>query len=163
MAVKKLALLSGAIAIVGLSSIAVLNVASAANQTNKEDTLVSKISQKFNLNKSDVQKVFDEEHLAREAEMKANYESKLTQAVKDGKITEDQKTKLLAKEAELHTYMQSLNDKTREERKTAMDVKRTELEKWAKDNGISNDYLPGPMGGKGKMMGGGRGMHGENQ
>lgn len=163
MALKKIALASGALALVALSSVAVINVASAATQTNKEDTLVSKIAQKFNLNKADVQKVFDEEHLARQAEMKANYESKLTQAVKDGKITEDQKTKLLAKEAEMHSFMQSLSNKTRDERKAAMDTKRSELEKWAKDNGISTDYLAGPMGGKGKMMGEGRGMRGDNQ
>lgn len=160
MAIKKLALLSGAIAIVGLSSIAVINVASAATQGINNDTLVSKIAQKFNLNKADVQKVFDEEHAIREADKKAIYQDKLTQAVKDGKITEDQKAKLLAKDTELHTSMQSLKDKTRDEHKTAIEAKRAELEKWAKENGIPNEYLPGPVKGK---MGGGREMHGDSQ
>lgn len=70
---------------------------------------------------------------------------RLAQAVKDGKLTQDQADKITAKLKELKTQREaerdSMKDKTDEERKTAMEAKKTELEKWAKDNNIPLEYL----------------------
>ena len=43
-----------------------------------------------------------------------------------------------------------MQNKTEAERKTAMEAKRAELDKWASDNGIDKQYLR-------FLMGGGRG------
>jgi hypothetical protein len=96
----------------------------------------------------------EEKHEARHAEHKQQMEERLTQAVKDGKITEEQKSKILAKHQEIadkrEAERDAMKDKTREERKAAMDANREELKKWASDNGIDEKYL----------MGFGRGHHG---
>ncbi len=144
MASKKLLLLTGVIATVGLTSIAAVNVASAHSNGNQSDTIVEKLSQKFNINKDEVKKVFEEQRQARSAEMQSKFVDNLSQAVKDGKITEDQKSKLIAKESEIRTVMQSLKGKTSEERKAAMETKKAETEKWLKENNIPDGLLPGP-------------------
>ena len=56
--------------------------------------------------------------------------------------------------------MQSM---TRDERKSAMEARRTELESWAKQNNIDSTYVAGGNGGmmgKGEGMGMGRGHRG---
>lgn len=58
--------------------------------------------------------------------MQKNLEANLAQLVKDGKITEDQKNKILNKTKELQTQHEA---------------KKTELEKWAKDNNIDLQYF----------------------
>ncbi len=45
-----------------------------------------------------------------------------------------------------------MKDKTDEERKSAMEAKRTELEQWAKDNNIPMQYLRGSGGPGGHGM-----------
>lgn len=102
--------------------------------------LVSKIAQKFNLKETDVQAVFDAVRDEKRDEMKKLKEEKLSQAVKDGVITEAQKTLILAK-----------MDEKIENRK----ANREEMQKWFSDNGIDQqklrDYLK-PVG-KGTKMG----------
>ncbi len=169
MQIKKTALVAVAASAIGLLSIA--GIASAASPST---SLVDKLAQKFNLDKTQVQKVFDEDRASHQAEHEASYEARLAQAVKDGKITEAQKTKILAKHKELQTEMeknragmeaehQSMETKTDAERKVAMeqhrtemDAKRAEIEAWEKANNIPSGYL---MGGPGGMMHGG-GHHG---
>jgi len=148
--------------IVALATVVVLTtgVITATNvsaqtdsNTNRMSSLVQKLADKFGLNKDDVQAVFDEAHASREAEMETKYEERLTQLVSDGKITEDQKTLILAKhkdlEANRKAEMDSFKSMTADERKTAMDAKRTELENWAKENNIDVHYLMGMFHGKG--------------
>jgi hypothetical protein len=94
----------------------------------------------------------------REAEVKAD----LAQLVSDGKLTQAQADKINAKRAEIQKAREALRDsdptKTREEMKAEMDAKRTELETWAKDNGIDTEYLRYVMGhgGRGHGHGGPR-------
>ncbi len=143
MKINKTALVVGAITTLGVASVVGLGTASA--DTNQQSSLVDKLVSKFNLNKADVQKVFDEQHAQMEADHKAKVEERLTTAVKDGKITEDQKTKILAKMSELEADRQAnhdaMKDKTEAERKAAMEAKRAELKKWASDNNIPEQYL----------------------
>src|SRR5690349_14401657 len=72
-----------------------------ADMRDVHTTLVQKIAQKFGLKESDVQTVFDEVRSEKQTEMQARFEEKLTQAVKDGKITEAQKTAIIAKHKEM--------------------------------------------------------------
>lgn len=117
---------------------------------NAMSDLVQKIATKFNLNESEVKAVFDEAHEERHAKMQAQYEAKLSEAVKVGKLTEAQKQLVLQKHAELQasreSRMEEMHNKTPEEMKETMKAEKAELEAWAKENGIDMQYL---MGGKG--------------
>lgn len=108
-------------------------------------SIVQKLVSKFNLNESEVKAVFDEDRTERKTQMEKNFEEQLTQLVKDGKITEAQKQLILAKHKELSSQRQSemeaMKNLTPDERKAKMKTQRTELEKWAKDNGIDARYL----------------------
>lgn len=128
--------------------------------SNPMASLVQKIADKFGLNKDDVQAVFDQSREEMQAARQAEYESKLSQLVSDGKLTEAQKQLILSKHAQMQanreTDRTTMKEMTATERKAAMEAKRTELETWASQNGIDLQYL---MFGQGKGFGG-RGMDG---
>jgi len=127
---KKSLLIGLSTTAVTLSLVGLASMASAqSNSTNT--SLIDKIATKFNLNKSDVKAVFDENRAAHEAEKTAEVSSKLQSLVDKGTITADQKAKIEAKQKEMQAARES---------------KRTEIEKWASDNGIDAKYL---MGGRG--------------
>ena len=121
---------------------------SVGAQTPSEgtQTIIQRIAQRFNLNETDVQKVFEEQRDEHHAQMKKNLEEKLTQAVKDGKITEVQKTAILNKFSEIKTNKPDFKNMTPDQRKQAMDQKKTELENWAKENGLSLETLQEVLG-----------------
>lgn len=151
MAVKKLALISGSLAAVGIASLVGVGAVSAQSATGQDDGIVSKIAQKFNLSKDEVQQVFDENRTEHEKEREAELKAKLDQAVTDGKITADQEAKLLAKLAEMKTVrsdFKNMTDAEREAVRTQMKAKRTAFEAWLKENNIPTDLVPqgGPKG-----------------
>lgn len=145
MNIKKPLLIVGAVTTIGAAGLIGSQAAFAATSTSGSTSLVDKIAQKFNLNKADVQAVFDENRVEHEAAEQSRVETKLNQAVTDGKLTTEQKDKILAKRKELQDAREAdkaaMQDKTPEERHTAMEAKRTELEQWAKDNNIPTEYL----------------------
>ncbi len=153
MHVKKPLLIAGTAVTIGLASVAGIGVASAASSSGDSsgNNLVDKIASTFNLDKSKVQAVFDANHQEHEAKRQANIEAKLTQAVKDGKLTETQKSAIVAKLTEIRADMDAnrdaMKDKTPAERKAAREQKRTDLETWAKQNNIPTEYLRFVMGG----------------
>lgn len=132
----------------------------AQDKTDMQTNLVQKIASKFNLNKDDVQKVFEEDRQEHHVQMQKDFEDRMSQLVKDGKITEEQKTKILAKfkemEASHEAEMDQMKSMTREERQAKMKAHKDELEKWAKDNGIDLSVLFD--GHKGMMIRGGKHM-----
>lgn len=158
---KKSLIVAGATIAVGASVLGGVSAVSAATNTDGRDTLADKIASKFNLNKDEVKAVFEENKAEHQAEHKAKVEENLSQAVTDGKLTEDQKSKITAKMDELKTQFESerdaMKDKTHEERKAVMEQRRTELEKWATDNGIPTEYLKFAGPGKHGHMGHGPG------
>jgi chromosome segregation ATPase len=171
MNIKRSLLVATAASAIGTASIVGLASAADGASTNGT-TLVDRVAQHFNLSKDEVQKVFNEDHSARQAERETQYEARLTQAVKDGKLTEDQKTKILTKHKELVQQMESkrsqmeadrqaMAGKTEAERqalrqqhKTEMDTRRQAISDWEKANNIPSGYLFGGPGGHGGMMGG---------
>lgn len=145
-------------ATIGVATFAGVGMASAQSSSSNRDGLVDKIAQKFNLNKNDVQKVFDEQHAAHEAERQQRMEERLAQAVKDGKLTQAQADAIKSKMAEMKTFKDSLKDKTEQERHDAMKTKMDELKQWADQNNIPKGYFP-----MGHGMKGGHGpRHGEH-
>lgn len=150
-------------------SVAVITLAGAglfgatntfAQSADEQGTsLAQRIATKFNLNQSEVESVFKEYKAEHHTKMQARFEERLTQAVKDGKITEDQKTKILAKfkehMADKKAVHEKFNNMTYEERKAAKETKHKELKTWAEENGIDMQVLFGVMGherGMGKRM-----------
>lgn len=110
-------------------------------------SLVQKIADKFGLNKDDVQKVFDDEKQSRLADIETRHDDELSQLVKDNKITEQQKSLILAKHKELSDKFKSEKGSFKNLSATDRQAKRksevTDLQNWAKDNGIDLKYLMG--------------------
>lgn len=154
---KKQLAIAGLVAGITTAGITGVGIANAATDTSTTNTnpmssLVDAIASKFNLNKSEVQAVFDTQRSQMEANREAEAKEQVAQAVTDGKITQSQADQINAKRAELQEEREARKDtaptKSREEMKSEMDAKRTELEQWAKDNGISTEYLRFVMGGE---------------
>lgn len=150
----------GAVTILGAGTIFTTMASAQANDAqNPMSSLVQKIADKFNLNKDDVQKVFDEQHDEMRKTMEAKHQERLDQLVKDGKITEAQKTLIQKKMKELQAQRESerdsFKDLTPEEMKAKMDQHRSEMENWAKENGIDPKYFMGDF--VIKIKGGGHG------
>ncbi len=116
----------------------------AANSTTTKKSIVERLSERFNLNAYDVKKVFTEAQEERLQAMRDAREERLAEAVKEGKITEAQKTTILKKV-----------DKILEKQKELMDLQQ-ELRDWADDNNIDLKILRcSPMRGIGRPRGGG--------
>jgi hypothetical protein len=98
----------------------------ASDLNSNRETLITRISQKFNLNKSDVEALFDSIHDEHKAEMKAKMEARLAQAVKDGVITETQKSALITK---------------MEEHQDGKKESREDFKKWLESQGIDPEKL----------------------
>jgi hypothetical protein len=111
-----------------------------ADNNNSHDTLISKISQTFNLNESDVEAVFQSVRDERQVEMKKQQEERLNDAVNDGVITEEQKNTMLTKMQE-HQAQKGQN--------------REEMQKWFEEQGIDQTKLRNYLGDQGR---GGREM-----
>lgn len=153
---KKIMLSALMVALVGTGLLAVNQVSAQETSTNPQDSIIQRLVTKFGLNETEVKQVFTEEHEARHAEMEKRMEDRLTTAVNDGKLTEEQKQKILAKQKEMKTSreseIESFKNMTEEERKVAMEAKRVELKKWAEKNDIPEEYFMMKM-----MKGGMRG------
>lgn len=156
-------LIAGAMAGIGTAAAGIGSTVSAANSTNGADSLVDKMATKFNLNKDEVQAVFDENRSEKESERSQKINDSLAQAVKDGKLTQEQADALTSKIKELKesfdSKRQEFQDLSEEDRKSAMESKRTELEKWLADNNIPEEYARlihmGKGGGPGRGQGNG--------
>ncbi len=165
---KKIALAAfiGTLAIAGI-----LGVSKTYAQDEQPDSLIQKLVEKFNLNKDEVQAVFDEERSERQAENQARFEERLSQAVSEGKITEDQKNLILEKHKELQeeraNEIEEWKDLSQEERKEKMEQRREEMKSWMEENGIDLDLMmilggPGHGRGPGGPEGFGRSENSDN-
>lgn len=150
---KKSLLIGATVVTLGVGTLVPLAAHAQTGTSASGTSIVDKIASKFNLNKADVQKVFDEEHAARETEREQRAADKLAELVKAGTLTQAQADKITAKRAEMkanrEANKESFKDMTEAERKAAMDAKKAELDQWAKDNGIDAKYLMPGGGGRG--------------
>lgn len=110
------------------------------------DSLISKIAQKFNLNEADVKAVFQEEMDTRHAQMKQQMEEKLTQAVKEGKITEAQKTAIQEKFGQPFTKKVEAGEMSEEEMQAFHQQRKAEMDTWLSQNGLTHALLREIMG-----------------
>ena len=145
-------LAAGVVTTIAVASVVGIGAASA--QTDTGTSIVDRIATRFNLNRDEVQTVFDEKHDEMEAEHEQRQAMRLQELVDNGTLTAEQKTALEAKHEEMETKREALKDQdlTREEVRTQMETARTEFEAWAKDQGIDLDAIR-PAGGMGMRHG----------
>jgi len=138
-----------AVGILAVSSFFAVSFAKAENE-NGFSSLAEKIAAKFNLKADDVKQFFEDERKNREEEMKTKMEDRWNQVVSDGILTESQRDALRAKMEEMRPQKPDKNSKPEdlknmteeqrkakmEEMKSAREKQSTELENWAKENGI---------------------------
>lgn len=147
--------------------ILISKVAPVKAYDGQPNAIIQKLVDKFGLKQEDVQAVFSEVRQERQTGMQTQFEQRLTQAVTDGKLTEEQKQLVLGKHKQLalekETNLAAGQNLTPEERRTQAQEQRGQLEQWANDNGIDLSLI-GPMGegrfgmgdrgeGRGMMMG----------
>jgi hypothetical protein len=160
MITKKIILPALAIAVMGGTTIWATNHAYAQSETDTIAGLAQKISQKFNLDQSQVKSVIDEYHQGRKQErlkqFQQNQEDRLNKLVQDGKITQEQKQAILDEFAALKNKYspQSLKDLTPQQRKEKMQAMKDEIKSWADAQKIDLSLLKPAIG-----MGGMKMMH----
>jgi hypothetical protein len=92
--------------------------------------IVQKIASKFNLDVKDVNQAFEEERSEMWNKRRINLDERLTQAVLDGKITEEQKNKILEK-----------RDEVEAQRYGEREMRREEMDQWFSENGINPEVI----------------------
>jgi hypothetical protein len=141
-----------ALSVAGATLIGANAVFAQSSIPPQEQSIVQKIAQRFNLQEKDVQAVFDDHRSNRHAAMQQKLDARLTQAVKDGKITEVQKQAILKKFQDMKALMgdrSQLKNMSPEQRKQMMEQKKAELESWAKENNLEVSTLQELLGRKG--------------
>jgi len=117
----------------------------SAQDASNYPPIVQKIAERFNLNVSEVEQVFDEERDERRADMYAHFAERLNDLVTEGKLTEAQKEAILDKHEEMQNSMEELENLTPEERKGKMQAMHEEFKTWVDEQGINLPLL-GPFG-----------------
>lgn len=106
------------------------------------DGLVERLATKFNLDQTEVKSVVDEFRKEKGVEHEAKFNAKLELAVKEGKLTAEQKNQIIIKHEEVKNKLDTIKaiaDKT--ERKQAVEQLKSDLKKWAQENDIPERWL----------------------
>ncbi len=167
----RLALSASTIALVATTALpSFVNAQSLpTDQADPRTSLIQAMVSRFHLSQTDVERVFAEQETvmqaARQAQHNAQLDTRLTNAVSQGSLTDAQKSAIIAKAKEAQAKHAEARKLSREECKKIMDAYRMELEAWLTSQGLDRSYLPlilGVKGGPGRgMMGGPRGQHGQ--
>lgn len=142
---KKLIIAASAVGAIGAAGIGATAMAATSSGTTSYPSIVQKIASTFGLDPAKVNDVFKQQQQTNQQDRQAKLKSTLDQAVKDGKLTSDQETKLIAE-------LQTLHSQNKSNRTQSF---KTQLEQWATDNGITNldQILPAPPAGMHHGMG----------
>jgi hypothetical protein len=110
-------------------------------------SFLQRLAEKFHLNQDDVKKFAQENQAERRLRMQSNFEARLDQAVKDGKITEEQKKLILEKHQEMQNEREQNREEhqnlSREEKQKERQNRYEEIKNWADQNGIDMKYMFG--------------------
>ncbi len=165
---KKLMIPMAALAIVGVAGAYGVSAVSAdSSSTDPQGSLVQKLADKFHIDKTQVQAVFDADRAEHQAKQEDNYKQRLEKAVTDGKLTSAQKDAVLTEHNKLAAEMKAaMEQSSGSDPRTAMEKIKKEAQDWATQNNIDAKWLMGFGGMKGGHGGpggpGGMGMgHGE--
>jgi hypothetical protein len=111
--------------------------------------LIETIAQKFGLDQNKVKAIVNDYQTQQKKRMQKNMEKrqedKLSQLVKNGKITDAQKQAIIKEMAALKAKYnpETMKNLTPEQRKTQRDEMRNEILSWAKANSIDESYMMG--------------------
>ena len=148
------------VAAVSILSGGVMVVTNAFAQTpaagqNNVPSLAQEIANKFHLNVSDVQAIFNQHQQEVKSQRESNYNAYLQKLVNTGKITAEQEQLILNKRQQLLSQKQNRKAMTPAERKAQMQSTMQDLKNWAKQNNIDLRYLRpfGPGRGFGRFGG----------
>lgn len=156
---KRKKIFAAAAIAIGLAAggIGAANAASNNSPANPMSNLVNAIAQKFNLNTSDVQAVFDQQKAQMDAQMQQAFTDRINAAVTAGKLTQAQADLIIAKQTELKANEATFESMPPAQRQAAMKTQIDSLKVWATANNIPEAYLP--LGGRGMGRSpGGRGF-----
>lgn len=149
---RKILLSILAFTIVGTLTMAGAGQVYAQTNSNPWSNLSQIIAQKFGLDQNKVQEVVDQFHQQKRQEMVTSMSQKheewLNALVKEGKLTEAQKTSILNKLQELKNKYnrEDWKNLTPLERKDQAQNEFQELKTWAQSQGIDLSYLKPGMG-----------------
>lgn len=154
---KQALLVAGGIVSIGTAGLGLSATTSALSNTSSStdpmSSIIDKLVSKFNLNKSEVQAVFDEARSEHHKEMRTERLTALKKALTNGKITQAQYDHIVAAWKEIDTLHSA--DKT-DANRARVHKKMEALHKWMDKQDISfRDLgLParGPRGGHGEGM-----------
>ena len=119
-----------------------------ADEESSTHPMVQALVERFNLNEDEVETFFSEQKEERHQVVQQNKEDRLSEAVSDGVITEEQKSALTEKWGEMH-----------EENMQERQSHRDEMQAWMENEGIDHDALMEYAGfGKGEFGKMGKGM-----
>jgi TolA-binding protein len=144
--------------IVGAIGTSAFLSASSANAESGSETssgpmssLIDRIASTFNIDKSKLQTLFDDEKEIRESERTSERSERLQALVDDGTISATQKSAIEAKIDEMknerETNRDDLKNLSEDERREKMEEKRSELEAWANSQNLNLNDLRGILGG----------------
>ncbi len=131
-----------------------------------QQTLIQALIKRFNLNETDLKTFFQEQRAQHESQGAERVAERLTAQVAAGKLTEAQKSAIIAKIAEAKAKHEEARKLTPEECRKLMEAYRTELEAWVTAQGLDRSYVPlimGNQGGRGGHGGPGMRMEGQDQ
>jgi hypothetical protein len=129
------------IALIAILGAVTIGTVSVNAQSPMYGNLVTEIAQRFNLKESDVQDVVNQVRTSQHTAMKLKWEERLSKEVTDGKITDAQKTAIIAKHDELQKQFDALSGLSKADRKAKISEIQAELKKWATDNGLDTKFL----------------------
>lgn len=136
---KKLIIAAVAAGVVGAAGIGATALAASSDNSPGYPPIVQKIASTFGLDPAKVDSVFKQQHQENVQNRQAKLKDILDQAVKDGKLTQDQENKLI-------TELKSLHDQNKSDRRQDRQNLKSQLDQWAKENGVTNldQILPHP-------------------
>jgi hypothetical protein len=137
---KKLIVTAATLGTVGAAGIGATAIAVTSSSSSNYPPIVQKVASTFGLDPAKVNDVFKQQRQENMQSRQAKLKSTLDQAVKDGKLTQDQEDKLIAE-------LKTLHDQNKTDKRQDRLNMHSRLEQWAKDNGINNlDQILPPQG-----------------
>lgn len=133
----------------------------SAAETNNYPPLVQTIMEKLGLKESEVAPIVEQYRNERQSERLESRKTWISGLVSQGKLTQEQADKYLAKVQEWQNTAKPENwySMTQQERRDYMESHREEMQQWFKDNGIDESLMRfGMMEGRGVKGHGGMGM-----
>lgn len=142
--IKKGFIAAAAVAALGTGTMGISPAFASENQnahTLGMEGLVQALADAFNVSTNEVREVLEAHREKMQTNREEHQAERLTQAVIDGKLTQEQANAISEHREEMKTLLESLENATPEERKEALNAQRKENRAWARENNIPREFL----------------------